>query len=148
MWKSAVWSTKPRLASGSLTTSSRMPCAASTVRHAIVIGASIAGLCAARVLSDFSERVTVSQRSAAGPLRLHLLTDPTPGARLRHYLRLTGLPAPPGLAGRLRAGLQNLAGALGERAVSAVTHRISDATDRLTQYAEGGPVRLGQGNRP
>lgn len=52
-----------------------------------------------------------------------------------------GATADDGVAGRLRAGLQNLAGALGERAVSAVTHRISDATDRLTQYAEGGPLR-------
>jgi len=33
-----------------------------TTKHAIVIGASIAGLCAARVLSDFSERVTVYER--------------------------------------------------------------------------------------
>ena len=29
----------------------------------------------------------------AGPLRLHVLTDPTPVARLRRYVRLTGLPA-------------------------------------------------------
>lgn len=46
-----------------------------------------------------------------------------------------------GVAGRLRAGLQNLAGAVGERAKSAATQRISGATDRLTQYAQGGPVR-------
>ena len=32
-------------------------------------------------------------RGAAGPLRLHVLTDPTPAARLRRFLRLTGLPA-------------------------------------------------------
>jgi alpha-glucosidase (family GH31 glycosyl hydrolase) len=38
-------------------------------------------------------RVSVSSRGAAGPLRLHLLTDPTPAGRLRRYLRLTGLPA-------------------------------------------------------
>ncbi|HEY6856752.1 MAG TPA: NAD(P)-binding protein, partial [Mycobacterium sp.] len=30
--------------------------------HAVVIGASIAGLCAARVLSDFYHRVTVFER--------------------------------------------------------------------------------------
>ena len=36
---------------------------------------------------------SISQLAAAGPLRLHLLCDPTPAARLRHYLRLTGLPA-------------------------------------------------------
>jgi hypothetical protein len=42
---------------------------------------------------DLTDPITVSQRSAAGPLRLHLLTDPTPAARLRHYLRLTGFPA-------------------------------------------------------
>src|SRR5262245_8778325 len=33
-----------------------------STKHAIVIGASIAGLCAARVLSDFYERVTVYER--------------------------------------------------------------------------------------
>jgi hypothetical protein len=42
---------------------------------------------------DLTDPITVSQRSTAGPLRLHLLTDPTPAARLRHYLRLTGFPA-------------------------------------------------------
>ena len=31
-------------------------------KHAVVIGASIAGLCAARVLSDFYDRVTVYER--------------------------------------------------------------------------------------
>jgi alpha-glucosidase (family GH31 glycosyl hydrolase) len=41
---------------------------------------------------DLGGRNAVSQRGAAGPLRLHLLCDPTPAARLRHYLRLTGLP--------------------------------------------------------
>ncbi len=42
---------------------------------------------------DLRERVSISQRGAAGPLRLRLLCDRTPAARLRHYLRLTGLPA-------------------------------------------------------
>lgn len=42
---------------------------------------------------DLADPISISQRSDAGPLRLHLLTDPTPAARLRHYLRLTGLPA-------------------------------------------------------
>jgi Glycosyl hydrolases family 31 len=42
---------------------------------------------------DLRDRLSVSQRAEAGPLRLHLLTDPTPAARLRHYLRLTGFPA-------------------------------------------------------
>jgi alpha-glucosidase (family GH31 glycosyl hydrolase) len=37
--------------------------------------------------------VGVSTRAVAGPLRLHVLTDPTPAARLRRYLRMTGLPA-------------------------------------------------------
>jgi alpha-glucosidase (family GH31 glycosyl hydrolase) len=41
---------------------------------------------------DLDGRIAVSQRGAAGRLRLHLLCDPTPSARLRHYLRLTGLP--------------------------------------------------------
>jgi uncharacterized membrane protein len=46
-----------------------------------------------------------------------------------------------GVAGRLRAGLQNLAGAVGERAVATVSQRMSDTTDRLTRYAQTGPVR-------
>ena len=33
-----------------------------TTKHAVVIGASLAGLCAARVLSDFYDRVTVCER--------------------------------------------------------------------------------------
>ena len=41
---------------------------------------------------DLTEEPTASQRAAAGPLRLHFLTDPTPAARLRHYLSLTGFP--------------------------------------------------------
>ena len=39
------------------------------------------------------DRVIVSSRASAGPLRAHLLTHPTPAARLRAYLRLTGFPA-------------------------------------------------------
>jgi alpha-glucosidase (family GH31 glycosyl hydrolase) len=41
---------------------------------------------------DLDDRIAISQRCAAGRLRLHLLCDPTPAARLRHYLRLTGFP--------------------------------------------------------
>ncbi len=41
---------------------------------------------------DARDGVEVSQRGAAGRLRMRILTDPTPAARLRHYLRLTGLP--------------------------------------------------------
>ena len=37
-----------------------------------------------------AERVSVSTRAAAGPLRLHVLCAPTPAARLRAYCRLTG----------------------------------------------------------
>jgi alpha-glucosidase (family GH31 glycosyl hydrolase) len=39
---------------------------------------------------DLRDELAISARGAAGSLRLHLLTDPTPAARLRHYLRLTG----------------------------------------------------------
>jgi alpha-glucosidase (family GH31 glycosyl hydrolase) len=39
------------------------------------------------------ERVSVSARAAAGPLRLELLCDRTPAARLRAFCRLTGFPA-------------------------------------------------------
>jgi 2-polyprenyl-6-methoxyphenol hydroxylase-like FAD-dependent oxidoreductase len=44
--------------------------------HAIVIGGSIAGLCAARVLSDFSDRVTIFERD-------DLPTTPPTGWRFR-----------------------------------------------------------------
>jgi alpha-glucosidase (family GH31 glycosyl hydrolase) len=37
--------------------------------------------------------VAVSVRAVAGPLRLHVLTCPTPAAQLRAYLGLTGMPA-------------------------------------------------------
>jgi uncharacterized membrane protein len=52
-----------------------------------------------------------------------------------------GVKTGDGLADRLRAGLQNLASALGERALSTASQRIGDATDRLNQYAQGSPVR-------
>ena len=43
---------------------------------------------------DLAHRISVSTRAAAGPFRLHVLTDPTPAARLRRFLRLSGsLPA-------------------------------------------------------
>ena len=45
------------------------------------------------VLFELGEEIAVSVRAASGPLRLHFLCDPTPAARLRHYLRLTGFPA-------------------------------------------------------
>jgi alpha-glucosidase (family GH31 glycosyl hydrolase) len=38
-------------------------------------------------------RTGLSARASAGPLRLHLLCDPTPAARLRRYCALTGYPA-------------------------------------------------------
>ena len=41
---------------------------------------------------DLGRRVSVSQRSAAGELVLHLFADRTPAARLRRYLAMTGLP--------------------------------------------------------
>ena len=39
------------------------------------------------------DEISVCVRRAAGPLRLHLLVDPTPAARLRAFLRATGFPA-------------------------------------------------------
>ncbi|MFP5364504.1 MAG: glycoside hydrolase family 31 protein [Thermoleophilia bacterium] len=39
-----------------------------------------------------ADRTTVSARVSAGPLRLELLADPSPAARLRRHLRTTGLP--------------------------------------------------------
>lgn len=40
-----------------------------------------------------AERIAVSARAQAGPLTLHLLLDRTPFGRLRHYVRMTGMPA-------------------------------------------------------
>ena len=42
---------------------------------------------------DLDGRRSVSTRAAAGPLRVHILADPSPAARLRRYLALTGRPA-------------------------------------------------------
>jgi alpha-glucosidase (family GH31 glycosyl hydrolase) len=39
------------------------------------------------------ERISISTRAHAGPLRLELLCAATPAARLRQYCRLTGFPA-------------------------------------------------------
>jgi len=38
------------------------------------------------------DKTVISARASAGPLRLWLFTDPSPAARLRRYLRATGLP--------------------------------------------------------
>jgi alpha-glucosidase (family GH31 glycosyl hydrolase) len=42
---------------------------------------------------DLGDSIVLSTRRAAGPLRVHLLCQATPAARLRGFLRLTGLPA-------------------------------------------------------
>ena len=42
---------------------------------------------------DLGHPVAISSRGAAGHLRLHVIADRTPAARLRRYLRLTGFPA-------------------------------------------------------
>ena len=42
---------------------------------------------------DLGDEIVLSTRRAAGPLRIHLFAQPTPAARLRALLRLTGLPA-------------------------------------------------------
>jgi alpha-glucosidase (family GH31 glycosyl hydrolase) len=39
------------------------------------------------------DEALVSIRTAAGPLRVHLFTSPSPAASLRRYLRLSGMPA-------------------------------------------------------
>ncbi len=43
-------------------------------------------------LGATQERYAVSTRAHAGPLCAHVFTAPTPAARLRHYLALTGMP--------------------------------------------------------
>jgi alpha-glucosidase (family GH31 glycosyl hydrolase) len=42
---------------------------------------------------ELGERVSISTRANAGPLRALFLCDPTPAARLRELCRLTGFPA-------------------------------------------------------
>jgi alpha-glucosidase (family GH31 glycosyl hydrolase) len=42
---------------------------------------------------ELGHRVAVSTRAAAGRFRLHVFTSPSPAARLRSFLRLTGTPA-------------------------------------------------------
>ncbi len=42
---------------------------------------------------ELGERVSVSTRAAAGPLRAQFLCHPTPASRLRELCRLTGFPA-------------------------------------------------------
>jgi len=41
---------------------------------------------------DLAADVSLSVRAASGPLRIHLLLDPTPASALRRYCRLTGFP--------------------------------------------------------
>jgi alpha-glucosidase (family GH31 glycosyl hydrolase) len=43
---------------------------------------------------DLTHRISISNRAAAGAFRLHVFTDPTPAARLRHFLRLSQSLAP------------------------------------------------------
>ena len=59
-------------------------------QHAVVIGASIAGMCAARVLSDFYDRVTVYERDElpAGPAN----RTAVPQGRHVHLLMARGAP--------------------------------------------------------
>jgi alpha-glucosidase (family GH31 glycosyl hydrolase) len=52
----------------------------------------------AGVAFELGQRLTVSSRAQAGPFRLHVLTEPTPAARLRSFLRLTN-SIPPVLPG-------------------------------------------------
>lgn len=42
---------------------------------------------------ELGDRTCVSTRASGGPLRLRVFTDPTPAARLRRFLRATGMPA-------------------------------------------------------
>jgi alpha-glucosidase (family GH31 glycosyl hydrolase) len=42
---------------------------------------------------DLGDSVVLSTRQAAGPLRVHFFCQATPAARLRAFLRMTGLPA-------------------------------------------------------
>ena len=77
----------------------------SVTRHAVVIGASIAGLCAARVLSDVYDRVSVYERDELpdGPANRAAV----PQDRHVHILMARGA-AEFGDAGLLRDGNPNL----------------------------------------
>lgn len=41
---------------------------------------------------DLASDVSLSTRSVAGPFRLHVFTNPSPAARLRRYVEMTGMP--------------------------------------------------------
>lgn len=59
------------------------------MRHALIIGGSVAGLCAARAPSESFERVTVLERDA---YPTDAIDRPgVPHGRLFHYLRQRGL---------------------------------------------------------
>ena len=75
----------------------------STYQHAIVIGGSIAGLAAARVLTDYCERVTVIERDTAPPARE--FRKGVPQARHPHILLKGGELALEGLFPGLRQEL-------------------------------------------
>src|SRR5256886_15897210 len=85
-----------------------------TMQRAVVIGGSIAGLCAARVLADYFDRVTVLDRDAypAGPLD----RAGVPQARHVHALLARGRRD----LERLFPGLEHRLGAAGVLRVSVI----------------------------
>jgi len=74
---------------------------------------------------DLGRRVSVSQRSAAGPFALHLLTAPSPAAQLRRHLRITGMPA---LLPEWATGTGRAATSTSTRPTSRTTSKVTPGT--------------------
>src|SRR6059036_867709 len=99
-----------------------------TVQRAVVIGGSIAGLCAARALADYFDRVTVLDRDAypAGPAE----RAGVPQGRHVHALLARG-----------RCELERLFPGFERRMLAAGAHEIDFGRDFATLRGEGWAVR-------
>src|SRR5256886_4430253 len=105
-----------------------------TMQRAVVIGGSIAGLCAARVLADYFDRVTVLDRDAypAGPLD----RAGVPQGRHVHALLARG-----------RRDLERLFPGFDQRMVAAGAHEIDFGCDFATLRGASWAVREESGIR-
>src|SRR5438552_11080662 len=105
-----------------------------TMQRAVVIGGSIAGLCAARVLADYFDRVTVLDRDAdpAGPLD----RAGVPQGRHVHALLARG-----------RRDLERLFPGFEQRMVAAGAHEIDFGCDFATLRGASWAVREESGIR-
>jgi 2-polyprenyl-6-methoxyphenol hydroxylase-like FAD-dependent oxidoreductase len=100
-------------------------------RHAVVIGASIAGLCAARVLSDFYDEVTVYERDELPDRPAHRRT--VPQDRHVHILMARGA-----------AEFEDLYPGLLDELVESGVHKLANAPDSIYFGAAGHVLGTGQ----